>query len=154
MWPGGEKIKRTRTDILFSEYIRERDDWTCQRCSKKFIQGVDSRGLHCAHMWFGRANIKTRWEPLNCMALCVSCHNYLGQHPGKTAELLMQRMPVEEFVWLHGQSDLTRKIKIPLDKELAAREKVKQLLYDVKKERAEADNKNLLYSPKKKVEDG
>jgi hypothetical protein len=46
-------------------------------------------------------------------------------------------LPVEEFVWLHSQSDLTRRIKIPLDEELVAREQVKQLLYDVKKERAE-----------------
>lgn len=139
MFPGGERIKRSRTDILFSEYIRLRDNWTCQKCGKTFIQGVDSRGLHCAHMWFGRGNIKTRWEPLNCLALCIGCHNWLGQHPARCAHMLMERMSLIEFTWLHDQGDATRRIKIPQAVDDAARIAVNQLLYDIKKERGTDD---------------
>jgi len=139
-FPGGKgRIKRTRTDILFSEYIRLRDHWTCQKCDKKFIQGVDSRRLHCCHMWFGRGNIKTRWEPLNCLALCIGCHGYIGQHPARAASLLMKRMGVLEFLWLHEQADESRKIRIPKNLDLDARDEVKRLLYDIKKERGTDD---------------
>lgn len=132
---GGEKIKRTRTDIIFSEYIRERDHWTCQRCSKKFIQGVDSRRLHCAHLWWGRANITTRWEPLNCVSICVGCHLRVDQSPGLAYQIIAKCRTPDEILWLQQQEDEKRSIKIPKDKDLAARVVVKQLLYDLKKER-------------------
>jgi 5-methylcytosine-specific restriction endonuclease McrA len=135
MWPGaGERIKRTRTDILFSEYVRHRDDWTCQRCGKKFTQGVDSRGLHCAHVWFGRANKTTRWEPINCVSLCIGCHNQVDQSPAEAWELLISKITPQEILWLQQQKDEKRTIKISKEVEMEARERVKQLLLDIKKE--------------------
>ena len=135
-WGGrGEKIKRTRTDIIFSEYVRTRDDWTCQKCGNEYIQGVDSRKLHCAHLWFGRANIKTRWEPLNCVSLCVGCHIKVDQSPADAYEILSKYRTPEEILWLQQQRNDKRTIKIPKDKDLAARAVVKELLYNLKKER-------------------
>jgi len=135
-WGGrGEKIKRTRTDIIFSEFVRTRDNWTCQKCGNEYIQGVDSRKLHCAHLWFGRANIKTRWEPLNCVSLCVGCHIKVDQSPADAYEILSKYRTPEEILWLQQQRDDKRTIKIPKDKDLAARVIVKELLYNLKKER-------------------
>jgi len=134
-WGNGERIKRTRTDIIFSDYIRERDNWTCQRCSKTFTQGVDSRRLHCAHLWWGRANIITRWEPKNCAAVCVGCHILVDQSPGLAYQIMSKIRTPEEILWLQQQEDEKRTIKIPKEKELEARKVVKQLLYDLKKER-------------------
>ena len=132
----GEKIKRTTTDKIFSEYVRERDDWTCQKCSKEFTQGVDSRRLHCAHIWFGRANISTRWEPLNCISLCVGCHLKNDQSPAEAWELLTKNRTPSEIMWLQQQRDIKTTIKMPKEEELKHREIVKQLMIDLKKEKA------------------
>lgn len=69
------KIKIRRADKVFSEYIRSRDNWTCQRCQKKYPEG--SQGLHCSHYW-SRRNESTRFEPDNCIALCYGCHMLWG----------------------------------------------------------------------------
>ena len=71
-------IKRTKWDEAFSGYIRYRDNWTCQRCNKKYIE--KSQGLHCSH-FVGRGNWRTRLEPSNAMALCHGCHIYVTANP-------------------------------------------------------------------------
>lgn len=62
-----------KLDRAFSKYIRIRDKWTCQRCKKKYPE--NARGLHCSH-YMGRTNKATRWDKLNCDALCHGCHSY------------------------------------------------------------------------------
>ena len=135
-WSRGEKIKRTTTDIIFSKYVRERDNWTCQKCDKKFTEGVDSRKLHCCHIWFGRANITTRWEPLNCISLCIGCHIKNDQSPAEAWELLTKHRSQSEIMWLQQQRDAKTTIKIPKEEELKHRKIVKQLMIDLKKENA------------------
>jgi hypothetical protein len=58
-------------DEIFSKQIRERDHWTCQRCFRRFPRGASN--LHCSHYW-GRSDKATRFDPLNCDALCSECH--------------------------------------------------------------------------------
>lgn len=65
------KIKITKADSLFSKRIRERDNWTCQRCGTRYDPPTSA--LHCSHFW-GRSNKCTRFDPLNCDALCYGCH--------------------------------------------------------------------------------
>lgn len=132
---GQGRIKRVRSDIYFSDYIRIRDNWCCMKCGKKFIQGVDSQRLHCAHVWFGRANLSTRWEPINCLSLCMGCHNTLDQHPAYAWELLSKHRTVEEIMWLQQQKDEKLTIKIPEKLEREEREKIKVMLKDLKEER-------------------
>ncbi len=56
-------IKRSKTDILFSQFIRERDNWQCVRNS---------------HFW-GRGWKSTRFDPENCDSLCkLPCHHKWG----------------------------------------------------------------------------
>ena len=90
-------IKRTKWDKVFSNYIRERDHWTCQRCltiSNK--NNPNSRkGLHCSH-YVGRASWSTRIEPANAMALCYGCHRYLTAHPSEHKELWKIRFSAKE----------------------------------------------------------
>jgi len=80
-------IKRTTADKLFSEIIRERDGWACQRCHKVYNKyDPHSRmGLHCAHNR-GRANYNTRFNENNAVALCYGCHQYLGSNPKEHEE--------------------------------------------------------------------
>lgn len=74
------KVKIDQADKLFSLWIRTRDGWTCQRCSNKL--SPPSNGLHCSH-FMGRSKENTRFEPLNCDALCYGCHRYFTSHPAE-----------------------------------------------------------------------
>lgn len=72
-------MKRDKLDAVFSKLIRERVDWTCEKCGKYYPEG-HRQGIHCSH-FFGRRSRGTRWHPDNCFAHCYSCHSYLGGHP-------------------------------------------------------------------------
>lgn len=65
-------------DIRFSKSIRDRDGWMCRRCGRGFLPG--SVELHNAHH-FTRRTQATRFDPLNCLSLCASCHLFLDTHP-------------------------------------------------------------------------
>jgi hypothetical protein len=74
---GAVKIKSA--DKWFSLCIRERANWTCERCGAKCPD--DKRmGLHCSH-YHGRGKWATRFDPDNCRALCYGCHSYVGGNP-------------------------------------------------------------------------
>lgn len=64
-------MKLRKTDSLFSKYIRNRDNWICQRCHTQHEKG--SQGLHCSH-FFSRGRENTRFDEENCIALCFGCH--------------------------------------------------------------------------------
>jgi len=72
-------MKRDKYDALFSNMVRERDNWTCQKCNKYYPEG-NRQGLHCSHI-FSRRHRATRWEPYNAVAHCFACHQYLGGNP-------------------------------------------------------------------------
>ena len=86
-------IKRNKWDAVFSDYIRYRDNWTCQRCKKQYI--VKSQGLHCSH-FYGRSSWATRIEPCNAMALCFGCHQHVGSFPREHIALWESRFTKEE----------------------------------------------------------
>ncbi len=69
------KIKIRPADKLFSNYIRARDKWTCQRCFTRYEP--PTRALHCSH-YFGRGRENTRFDEENCIALCHGCHQLWG----------------------------------------------------------------------------
>lgn len=69
-------IKRTPADDAFSKCIRERANWTCERCGTYFPEGSRG-GLDCSHH-YGRRHWSTRFDPLNAEALCYGCHSHYG----------------------------------------------------------------------------
>ena len=77
---GKAMIKIDKADKLFSEYIRTRDNWTCQRCLKRYEPPTGA--LHCSH-FMGRGKEATRFEPKNADALCYGCHRYFTAHPAE-----------------------------------------------------------------------
>ncbi len=87
-------IRRTAQDIAFSRMIRERDDFTCQRCGSVHLP--NSRGLHCAHM-FTRRTKATRFDPDNAMALCYGDHQFLDSHPEEKEALFREKLGDEAF---------------------------------------------------------
>lgn len=72
-------IRIDAADKAFSLYIRTRDGWRCKRCYKYYEPPTSA--LHCSHFQ-GRGAENTRFEPLNCDALCYGCHRYFTSHPG------------------------------------------------------------------------
>lgn len=73
------KIKISKLDKLFSDWIRTRDGWICQKCNHWKNPHISSSrmGLHASH-YFGRAKWSTRFEPLNVDSLCLACHRFWG----------------------------------------------------------------------------
>lgn len=67
------KIKIDKADKVFSLYIRERDNWQCQRCRRMYNR-EDAGSLHASHFW-SRRHESTRFDPDNIDSLCFGCHN-------------------------------------------------------------------------------
>ena len=80
-------MKRTKLDAIFSELVRERANWTCERCGKYYPEG-SRMGLHCSHI-HSRRHAATRTHPFNAVAHCYACHQWYGGNPvlgGRWAE--------------------------------------------------------------------
>ena len=90
-------IKITNPDKWFGLCVRERADWTCQRCGRKYpeeysVDGLPkAQGLHCSH-YFGRGNWAVRFDPLNAWAHCHGCHTLLGSNPHLFREWVEERL--------------------------------------------------------------
>ena len=88
------KLKIFPSDSIWSKYIRTRDNWTCQRCDKKYAPPTSA--LHCSHFW-SRGNWSVRFDFFNCQALCYGCHSYLGGNPQEHREFILNKLGQEEF---------------------------------------------------------
>ena len=135
MYFGKTKIKRTWTDTIFSNYIRERANWSCQhpKCDKKFDKndGKQSRKLHCCHIGYGRGHIPTRWNEYNCLALCSGCHLWIDSHPFRSIWLLNQHFSLYEILHVKDQYANKRTRKINKEFELQERRRVKKLIEEL-----------------------
>ena len=102
-------IKIRTADKLFSQYIRERDKWTCQRCGK--VHEKNSRNFGVSHYW-GRKRESTRFEPDNCVSLCnIPCHQSWGHGDEKDAyrEYMIRRLGQARFDSLMIQANTYKK---------------------------------------------
>lgn len=80
-------IKRTPADDAFSKCVRERANWTCEKCGA--VHAKNSMGLHASHH-HGRGNWSIRFEPLNCESLCYGCHSHYGGTQERREEVLTE----------------------------------------------------------------
>ena len=72
-------IKRCPADAAFSDAIRLNQNYVCEHCH---ISGGRKGGglpqMECAHI-YGRSNKVVRWDILNALCLCHTCHrNFTG----------------------------------------------------------------------------
>lgn len=91
-------MKITPADTWFSLCIRERADWTCESCGKRYtpeyslITGLPkNQALHCSH-YFGRGNWATRFEPNNAFAHCYGCHAKFEGSPHAFREWVQEKL--------------------------------------------------------------
>ena len=91
-------LKRTKLDIVFSNLIRERAEWKCERCKKYYPEG-HRQGLDCSH-FYGRRHRSTRWHPDNAFAHCRGCHQYLGSNPAIFNAWALKQLGDTRYDWL------------------------------------------------------
>jgi hypothetical protein len=122
------KAKIFPSDREWSKYIRTRDMWTCQRCSKQYDPPTSA--LHCSHFW-SRGNWSVRFDEDNTEALCYGCHSYLGGNPVEFHKYYLEKLGQERFDALEKRKNTTKSgsIKYYKSKEfrLTIKEKMKEL---------------------------
>lgn len=104
-------MKRSKLDIVFSKLVRERAEWTCERCSKSYPHGV-RQGLDCSH-FYGRRHRSTRWHPDNAFAHCRGCHQYLGSNPALFNKFARDHLGETRYDWLMLRHNQTTKYTRP-----------------------------------------
>lgn len=82
-------MKLTPADRWFGKCVKERVNWTCERCGKHYPDG--GQGLHCSH-FFGRRKQSVRLEPLNAFAHCHGCHSHFSQYPYEFDRWVQQKL--------------------------------------------------------------
>lgn len=95
------KIKIDALDRLFSKYIRLRAGGVCEKCGQ-------TKTLQCSH-FHGRRKRSVRWNEDNAVALCFSCHMYLGENPLEHYEWFKKRLGEERFELLNIQANMIYK---------------------------------------------
>jgi hypothetical protein len=95
------KIKRSTADKHMSECVRIRAKWHCQRCGTDYTNR-DKRGFQNSH-FIGRGNYAVRYDPKNCLALCMRCHHDVTANPIEHVNLWKEVMG--------GDKELDRLIK-------------------------------------------
>ncbi len=120
------KIRRDPLDTLFSNYIRAKAGWRCQRCGNK----PDPRGLHCHH-FNRRRKQSTRFDEDNCLSLCLGCHQYFDENRDEEREFMLRKLGQEGFDMLEGRVRIYGKVDREAVK-LYLREQIKKLEEETK----------------------
>jgi hypothetical protein len=102
----GFSIKRNTTDKYFSDLVRLKANWCCERCHRDYSD--HHQGLECSH-FIGRGNKKTRWDFENAAALCTGCHIHFTKDAHEHAEFFRKRLGDEAYDALGVRSKLTMK---------------------------------------------
>jgi|TARA_R110002124_G_scaffold224047_1_gene389480 hypothetical protein len=122
------KAKIFPSDREWSKFIRTRDMWTCQRCSKQYDPPTSA--LHCSHFW-SRGNWSVRFDEDNTEALCYGCHSYLGGNPVEFHKYYLEKLGQERFDALEKRKNTPKSgsVKYYKSKEfrLTIKEKMKEL---------------------------
>ena len=87
-------IKITAADTHFSRCIRMAVDWTCERCGARGATPYGDAGvkLECCHI-IGRRAAVTRWDTLNALSMCHTCHRETTENPLAFSDWIRQKWP-------------------------------------------------------------
>ena len=113
----GWKIKIDPADTVFSLYIRIRDG-RCVRCGRPGRPNKDGYpvvGLQCSH-YHGRRKEATRYDPMNCDALCAGCHKYFDENRDEYTALKKLKLGEKEYNLMKLRSGSYYKKDRPMEK--------------------------------------
>ncbi len=91
-----------KLDKLVKDYVKRRDDYTCQRCGK-FVEGAD---CHASHVIPVSRSGYLQFEPKNMKVLCYHDHiNWWHKHPVESGAWFKDKFPArwEYLENLHRQ---------------------------------------------------
>ncbi|EIG27667.1 MULTISPECIES: putative bacteriophage Lambda NinG protein [Haemophilus] len=88
-----KKIVHTKADLIFSDYIRKRANYCCERCGKHYPPKTN--GLQCSHN-FSRRYYNIRYHPDNAIALCHYCHMWYGNEPIESGKWIVEKIGEEK----------------------------------------------------------
>ncbi len=96
------RVKLKTSDRIFSQCVRERAGWQCERCGAQHRE--KSQGLHCSH-FHTRGKWGVRFDPDNCEALCYGCHQYVGSNPTEHTKRIAEKLGEERFTALQERAN-------------------------------------------------
>lgn len=107
-------IKRNLTDALFSDIVRVRNHWICERCGRSFEQ---KKHLLDASHYITRGNKRTRWDFDNVSCLCRGCHQLFGKNPFNHTYFMEKKLGKRglEALVMRAERNLN---SIPIDEKL------------------------------------
>ena len=92
------KIKRRKSDILFSKYVRRNGICAYQITPKcKAIKGQWGIGKLQASHFHGRRKESVRFDLDNVDPSCVACHRFMGEHKYTFENWKMKQLGKERF---------------------------------------------------------
>lgn len=97
-------IKRNQADHWFSKCVRASYGYKCCKCGKQYDKS--SKGFHCSHI-FSRRHKQIRYDKLNAVAMCYSCHNWYSGEPVESGRW------AEDFLGAAAVEILEDKLKLP-----------------------------------------
>jgi len=98
------RIKIDPLDALFSKYIRMKAHWKCERCGNTPAR----RGLHCHH-FERRRKQSTRFDPDNCLSLCLGCHQFFGENREEEELFMINKLGADRFNMLRARARTPQK---------------------------------------------
>ena len=104
------KLKRTKADKLFSDFIRLRDNYQCQKCHIRIPP--PTKDIH------SRCKKSVRFDPENAIAACRRCHLYfdgysswgIERHRKEFEELMLVRLGQEKYDLLAFRANKPEKV--------------------------------------------
>jgi len=96
------RIKIRKSDQVFSKYICQKAKKICARCGNK------TPTIQNSHFW-GRKRENTRFDELNCDALCYGCHQNLGANPGEFRDWKFEQLGEKKYNLLQLRAQTYKK---------------------------------------------
>ena len=83
------KLKDT-LEKLVKDFVRERDNYTCQKCSRQ----VEGTNCHASHVIPVSRDGRLAFDPLNLKVLCFHCHiNWWHKNPAASGPWFIETFP-------------------------------------------------------------
>jgi hypothetical protein len=102
------QVKLRTTDRLWTQYMRTKQDYTCQFCGR--VYPVDNcRNLGVMHFW-GRGHENVRFDEENTLCGCsIPCHRYLDTHKTEFEEFMRKRLGQKAYDLLELRAHIYKK---------------------------------------------
>ena len=92
------KISIRKSDALFSQYLRKKRGYRCEKCGRQYREGERNFGV--SHFW-GRRNENVRYDENNCDVLCnMPCHQFFEENPENYREWKLKKLGKKEYTKL------------------------------------------------------